>query len=46
MRRLETCLSVNSKLCGRLVSLTQIIFDDNVRVTSVAFAAYFNLLSS
>ena len=46
MRRLEICLSVNSRLREKLVSLVPITFDDNRRFTSVAFfVANFNLLS-
>ena len=37
LQRLKTCISFNSKLFGKLVSLTQIIFDDNRQVMSVAF---------
>ena len=37
LQRIETCLSVNSKLWGKLVSLVPIMFDNNLRVMSVAF---------
>ena len=33
----ETCLFVNSKLCGKLFSSIPIMSDDNRRVTPVAF---------
>ena len=46
LQRLEAYITVNSKLCGKLVSLVPIMFDDNLRVMSVAFfVADFNLLS-
>lgn len=45
-KRLETCLSANSKLCRKLFSLVPTMFDDNLRVTSIAFFDFdFNLLS-
>ena len=37
LRRFETCLLVNNNLCGKLVSLSPIIFDDNLKTTSVLF---------
>ena len=46
--RLETCLSVNNDLCGKLVSSLElpIIFDENLKTTSFSlFMADFNLLS-
>ena len=42
----QTFLSVRGKLCGKLVSLLRIMFDDNLQVTSVAsFIGYLNSLS-
>ena len=38
-KRLETCLSANSKLCRKLFSLVPTMFDDNLRVTSAAYIA-------
>ena len=35
LRRLATCLLVNKNLCGKLVSLSPIIFDDSLKTTSV-----------
>ena len=41
-----TCLLVNNSLWGKLVSLSPIIFDDNLKTTSVSFfIADLNLLS-
>ena len=46
LRRFATCLLVNNYLWGRLVSSSPIIFDDNLKTTSVSFfIADFNLLS-
>ena len=46
LRRFETCLLVNNKLCGKLLSLSPIIFDDNLKTTSVSFFIIdLNLLS-
>ena len=48
LRRFATCLLVKNNLCGKLVSSSelQIIFDDNLKITSVSlFIADFNLLS-
>ena len=47
LRRFATCLLVNSNLWGKLVSSSElpIIFDDNLKTTSVSFfIADFNLL--
>ena len=45
-RMLETCLSVNNNWWGKSTSLSPIIFDDNLKATSVSFfIAYFNLSS-
>ena len=45
-RRLETCLSVNNNLWGKLVSLSPIMFDDSLNTNSNSFfIADFNLLS-
>ena len=38
LQRLTICLSVNNNSPGKLVSLSPNIFDDNPRVTSVAFS--------
>ena len=47
LRRFATCILVNNNLWGNLVSLSPIIFDDNVKTTLVSFfIAYFYLLSS
>ena len=35
--RLATCLLVNNNLSGKLVSSSRIIFDDNLKTTSVSF---------
>ena len=46
LRKFETCLLVNNNLWGKLVSLSPIIFDDNLKTTSVSFfIADFSLLS-
>ena len=46
LRRFATCLLVNNNLWGKLVSSSPIIFDDNLKTTSVLFfIADFNLLS-
>lgn len=46
LAKLETFLSVDCKLCRRLVSLLPVMFVDNLRVFSVAFFVVdFNLLS-
>ena len=48
LRIFATCLLVNNNLCGKLVSSSElpIIFDDNLKTTSVSFLiADFNLLS-
>ena len=46
LRRFETCVLVNNNVWGKLVSLSPIIFDDNLKTTSVSlFIAEFNLLS-
>ena len=48
MNDLQTCLSVNNNLTGKLVSLLEsaIIFDDNLISTLISFfIADFNLLS-
>ena len=46
MQRLETCLSVNGKLCEKIVLLVPSTFDDNLKGTSVTlFVADFDLLS-
>ena len=46
LRRFATCLLVNNNLRGKLVSLSPIIFDDNLKTTSVSFfIAYISLLS-
>ena len=46
LRRLAACLLVNKDLWGKLVSLSPIIFDDNLKTTSVSFfVADFNLIS-
>ena len=37
LQRLETFLSVNSKLCRKLFLLVAIIFRDNLKVTPIAF---------
>ena len=47
LRRFATCLLVSNNLSGKLASLTElpIIFDDNLKITSVTFFfAEFNLL--
>ena len=42
----ETCLFVNNNLWGKLISLSPIMFDNNLNTTSVSFfIADFNLLS-
>ena len=39
-------LLVNNNLCGKLVSLSPIVFDDNLKTTPASFfIADFNLLS-
>ena len=44
IRRFDTCLLVNNNLCGKLVSLSPIIFDDNLKAVSDSFfIADFNL---
>ena len=44
--RFATCLFVNNNLYGKLVSTSTIIFDDNLKTTSVSFLiAAFNFLS-
>ena len=44
--RFATCLLVNNKLWGILVSLSPIIFGDSLKTTSISFfIADFNLLS-
>ena len=48
LRRFATCLLLNNNSCGKLVSSSElpIIFDDNLKTTSVSFfIANFNLLS-
>ena len=46
LRRFETCLSVNNNLWGKSVSLSPIMFDDNLNTTSdLLFVSDFNLLS-
>ena len=46
LRRFATCLLVNNNIWGKSVSLSPIIFDDNLNTTSVSsFIADFNLLS-
>ena len=46
LRRFAACLLVNKNLWGKLVSLSPIIFDDNLKTTSVSsFIAEFNLIS-
>ena len=46
LQRLATCLSVNNSLRIKLVLSSTIIFDDTVRVASIAiFVADFNLRS-
>ena len=39
LRRFGTCLLVNNNLCGKLASSSElpIIFDDNLKITSVPF---------
>ena len=37
LRRFEIYLLVNNNLCGKLVSLSLIIFDDNLKTTSILF---------
>ena len=47
LQSLETCVSVNNNLCGKLVSSLEfpITFDKRFKVTSVVkFNPYFNLL--
>ena len=46
LRRFVTCVLVNNNLCGKLVLLSPIIFDDNLKTTPVSFfIADFSLLS-
>ena len=46
LRRFENCLLVNNNVWGKLVSLSPIIFDDNLKTTPVSFfIADLNLLS-
>ena len=46
LRRFAACLLVNNNLWGKLVSSSPIIFDDNLKTTSVLFLITdFNLLS-
>ena len=46
LRRCETYLLVNNNLWGKVVSLSPIMFDDNLKSTSVSFfTADLNLLS-
>ena len=46
LRRFATCLLVNNNLRGKFVSFSPIIFDDNLKTTSVSFfGADFSLLS-
>ena len=37
LQRFATCLLVNSNLWGKCVSLSPIIFDDNLKTTSISF---------
>ena len=37
LRRFGTCLLDNNNLCGKFVSLSPIIFDDNLKTTSASF---------
>ena len=39
LRRLETCLSVNNNLCGKLISSLEspVTFDERFKATSVIF---------
>ena len=46
LQRFDTCLLVNNNLWGKSVSLSPIIFDDNLKTTSFSFfIADLNLLS-
>ena len=46
LRRFATCLLVSYNLSGKLVSLSPIMFGDNLRTTLVSFfIADFNILS-
>ena len=46
LRRLAACLFLNNKSCGKLISLAQVIFNDNLKVTPVSFFTdHFNLSS-
>ena len=46
LQRFETCLSVSNNLWGKLVLLSPIMFDDNLKTTLVSFFIEdFNLLS-
>ena len=37
IERFETCLLVNNNICGKLVSLSPLVFDDNLKTSSVSF---------
>ena len=47
LRRFATCLLVKNNLCGKFVSLSPIICDDNYNATAASFSiADLNILSS